>query len=96
MKRTATKQVGKMRNNDIPGRKTAEQIDNEHMDAFEEKYDRLPRGNNRYSQILDSSKIPPGAPPPATAGGKKLQSTKKNSAKLRVNSFTPRLKNACG
>jgi len=42
------------------------------------------------------SKNSPGAPPPATAGGKKLQSTKKNSAKLRVNSFTPRLKNACG
>ena len=60
MKRTATKQVGKMRNNDIPGRKTEEQIDNEHMDAFEEKYDRLPRGNKSKNrepprQLLYSS-----------------------------------------
>jgi len=49
-----------MRNNDIPGRKTEEQIDNEHMDAFEEKYDRLPRGNKSKNrepprQLLYSS-----------------------------------------
>jgi hypothetical protein len=39
-----------MRNKDIPGHKTAEQIDNEHMDAFEVKYGRLPRGNNRNNR----------------------------------------------
>ena len=39
-----------MRNNDIPGRKTAEQIEAEHMDAFEEKYGKLPRGNSGFPQ----------------------------------------------
>ena len=37
----------------IPGRKTAEQIEDEHMEAFEEKHGRLPRGNkskNRKSR----------------------------------------------
>ena len=74
-----------MRNNDIPGRKTEEQIDNEHMDAFEEKYDRLPRGNNRYSQILDSSKIPPEhhLPPPQVAKNSRvLKKTPRNSASI--------------
>jgi len=31
----------------VPGRKAAEQIEAEHMTAFEEKYDRLPGDNNR-------------------------------------------------
>ena len=46
---------------------------------------------NFYNQIWFKQN-PPEAPTPSTEGGK-LIDTKKNSANLRVNSFTPRLKN---
>lgn len=36
----------------IPGRKAAEQIEDEHFNAFEEKYGRLPRGNKRKNRKI--------------------------------------------